>query len=80
MRTATKSQVTPSIQSLDRGLLILEAVGKSGSPVSLGELTELLGIDRSSGEYAETEGFSFLPGRAARLHPGPSDLASLAPL
>ncbi|MBV8903814.1 MAG: IclR family transcriptional regulator, partial [Acidobacteriia bacterium] len=48
MRTATKSQVTPSIQSLDRGLLILEAVGKSASPVSLGELTELLGIDRSS--------------------------------
>src|SRR5262249_39458392 len=43
-----KSQPTPSIQSLDRGLLILDAVAKSPSPVSLGELTELLGIDRSS--------------------------------
>jgi IclR family acetate operon transcriptional repressor len=33
---------------LDRGLVILEAVAKSGDPVSLGELTDLLGIDRSS--------------------------------
>jgi DNA-binding IclR family transcriptional regulator len=39
---------TPSIQSLDRGLLILEMVGKSSSPVSLGHLTSILGIDRSS--------------------------------
>ncbi len=39
---------TPSIQSLDRGLLILEAVGKSGEPVSLGQLAALLEIDRSS--------------------------------
>jgi len=39
---------TPSIQSLDRGLLILETVGKSESPVSLGSLTGVLGIDRSS--------------------------------
>jgi IclR family transcriptional regulator, acetate operon repressor len=39
---------TPSIQSLDRGLLILETVGRSGSPVSLGHLTAILGIDRSS--------------------------------
>ena len=39
---------TPSIQSLDRGLLILEAVGKSPEPVSLSELAVLLGIDRSS--------------------------------
>lgn len=39
---------TPSIQSLDRGLLILETVGKSNAPVSLGELTGVLGIDRSS--------------------------------
>jgi IclR family acetate operon transcriptional repressor len=39
---------TPSIQSLDRGLLILEAVGKSKTPVTLGQLTEVLGIDRSS--------------------------------
>jgi IclR family acetate operon transcriptional repressor len=39
---------TPSIQSLDRGLLILEAVGKSSEPVSLGPLAAMLGIDRSS--------------------------------
>ena len=48
MRTASKGQPTSSIQSLDRGLVILEAVAKSGEPVSLGELTDLLGIDRSS--------------------------------
>src|ERR1051326_1898792 len=35
-------------QSLDRGLLIIEAVGKSAEPVSLGHLASLLGIDRSS--------------------------------
>jgi DNA-binding IclR family transcriptional regulator len=39
---------TPSIQSLDRGLTLLEAVAKSGRSVSLGELTGVLGIDRSS--------------------------------
>jgi DNA-binding IclR family transcriptional regulator len=39
---------TPSIQSLDRGLFILEAVAKSNDPVPLGQLTDLLGIDRSS--------------------------------
>lgn len=39
---------TPSIQSLDRGLLILETVGKSRAPVSLGHLTDVLRIDRSS--------------------------------
>jgi IclR family acetate operon transcriptional repressor len=39
---------TPSIQSLDRGLFILEAIAKSGQPVSLGQLTEQLGINRSS--------------------------------
>ena len=39
---------TPSIQSLDRGLLILEAIGKSSEAVSLGHLAELLSIDRSS--------------------------------
>lgn len=41
-------QETPSIQSLDRGLIILEAVAKSSEPVSLADLTELLHIDRSS--------------------------------
>jgi len=39
---------TPSIQSLDRGLLILETVGKATEPVSLGHLAAILGIDRSS--------------------------------
>ena len=39
---------TPSIQSLDRGLLILETVGKSRTPLSLGQLTAVLQIDRSS--------------------------------
>jgi IclR family acetate operon transcriptional repressor len=38
----------PSVQSLDRGLFILEAVAKSTEPVPLGDLTDLLGIDRSS--------------------------------
>jgi IclR family acetate operon transcriptional repressor len=39
---------TPSIQSLDRGLSILEAVALSRDPVPLKDLTELLGIDRSN--------------------------------
>ena len=42
------SQETPSIQSLDRGLVILEAVAKSGEPMSLADLAALLHIDRSS--------------------------------
>src|SRR5215469_14258815 len=47
-RPRKETRETPSIQSLDRGLLILEAVGKSTEPVSLGDLAALLGIDRSS--------------------------------
>jgi DNA-binding IclR family transcriptional regulator len=39
---------TPAIQSLDRGLAILEAVASSTQPVPLKQLTELIGIDRSS--------------------------------
>jgi len=39
---------TPSIQSLGRGLSILEAVAESPGPVPLKDLTDLLGIDRSS--------------------------------
>ena len=39
---------TPAIQSLDRGLAILEAVGASSNPVPLRQLTEMIGIDRSS--------------------------------
>lgn len=48
MRNGTSGRPTPSIQSLDRGLVILEAIARSSEPVSLGELTTLLGIDRSS--------------------------------
>jgi IclR family acetate operon transcriptional repressor len=43
-----QTKETPSIQSLDRGLMILETVGKSATPISLGQLTAVLGIDRSS--------------------------------
>ncbi len=43
-----KARQVPFIQSLDRGLTILQAVALSKQPVSLGELTEILGIDRSS--------------------------------
>src|SRR4051795_9092621 len=39
---------TPAIQSLDRGLAILEAVAGSPVPVPLRQLTDLIGIDRSS--------------------------------
>jgi IclR family transcriptional regulator, acetate operon repressor len=39
---------TPSIQSLNRGLSILEAVALSPTPVPLKDLTTLLGIDRSN--------------------------------
>lgn len=48
MLNGDRNQETRSIQSLDRGLVILEAVAKSTEPVSLNELTSLLGIDRSS--------------------------------
>lgn len=44
----TGTRRTPSIQSLGRGLAILEAVAGSGEPVPLKDLTALLGIDRSS--------------------------------
>lgn len=59
---------TKSIQSLDRGLSILEAIAKSDQPVSLGSVTELLGIDRSSAcrlaQTLTTRGFlSHPPGR-----------------
>jgi DNA-binding IclR family transcriptional regulator len=47
-RPAKETRETPSIQSLDRGLLILEAVGKSTDPVSLGHLAAMLEVDRSS--------------------------------
>jgi IclR family transcriptional regulator, acetate operon repressor len=39
---------SPSVQSVDRALSILEAVAKSGEPVALGDLTTLLAIDPSN--------------------------------
>jgi DNA-binding IclR family transcriptional regulator len=39
---------TPSVQSVDRVLTILEAVAKSTQPVPLAQLTDLLGINQSS--------------------------------
>jgi DNA-binding IclR family transcriptional regulator len=45
---AKKSSSMPFIQSLDRGLTVLQAVALSKQPISLGELSELLKIDRSS--------------------------------
>lgn len=39
---------TPPIQSLDRGLILLETIAQARRPVSLAELTPVLGIDRSS--------------------------------
>jgi DNA-binding IclR family transcriptional regulator len=47
MPTKKRPQI-PFIQSLDRGLFILQLVARSRHPVSLGELAELLDIDRSS--------------------------------
>ncbi len=38
----------PFIQSLDRGLTILQTVARSKQPVGLGELSDLLEVDRSS--------------------------------
>jgi DNA-binding IclR family transcriptional regulator len=50
MRTVNgaTTQETPPIQSLDRGLIILETVAKSDCPVSLADLAAVLGVDRSS--------------------------------
>jgi DNA-binding IclR family transcriptional regulator len=45
---STKTRDTAPIQSLDRGLAILEAVAVSPVPVPLKQLTNLIGIDRSS--------------------------------
>jgi DNA-binding IclR family transcriptional regulator len=45
---AKRTSQAPVIQSLDRGLAILQAVAYSKEPVSLGELAALLQIDRSS--------------------------------
>ena len=70
------SRETPSIQSLDRGLLILEAVAKSSAPVSLTQLAELLDIDRSSvfrlANTLKRRGFLAHPSRKKDYTLGPS--------
>jgi DNA-binding IclR family transcriptional regulator len=48
MTNSSTPRETQPIQSLDRGLVILEAVANSSDPLSLNELTSLVGIDRSS--------------------------------
>jgi DNA-binding IclR family transcriptional regulator len=48
MKNKLSKRVTPFIQSLDRGLAILDAAARPADPVSPGELTNLLGIDHSS--------------------------------
>jgi IclR family acetate operon transcriptional repressor len=45
---AKKPSQVPFIQSLDRGLTILQTVARSSQPVALGELSDLLEVDRSS--------------------------------
>ena len=45
---AKRTVHVPFIQSLDRGLTILQKVAGSNQPVSLGELAELPQVDRSS--------------------------------
>ena len=72
----TLPRETPSIQSLDRGLLILEAVAKSSEPVSLTQLAELLDIDRSSvfrlANTLKRRGFLAYPSRRKDYMLGPS--------
>jgi IclR family transcriptional regulator, acetate operon repressor len=65
---AAAGQDTPPIQSLDRGLIILDMVAKANGPVPLSELTAALGIDRSSAFRLATtlkrRGFlTYSPGR-----------------
>lgn len=67
---------TPSIQSLDRGLIILEAVAKSAEPVAIAELTKLLGIERSSvfrlANTLKRRGFLACPGGRKTYILGPA--------
>jgi IclR family acetate operon transcriptional repressor len=67
---------TPSIQSLDRGLVILEAVAKSRRPVATAEVAGLLAIDHSSAfRLANTlkrRGFLACPGGRTDYVLGPA--------
>lgn len=64
------------IQSLDRGLIILESAAKAGRPISLAELAALFGIDRSSAfRLADTlkrRGFLACPRNSNGYVPGPA--------
>jgi IclR family acetate operon transcriptional repressor len=75
-RSNSPSNPTPLIQSLDRGLLILESVAKSTHPVSVTELTDLLAVDHSSAfRLANTlkrRGFLACPPDAKSYILGPS--------
>jgi IclR family acetate operon transcriptional repressor len=74
--SARTNRPTPSIQSLDRGLIILEAVAKSRRPVSTAELADLLAIDHSSAfRLANTlkrRGFLACPGGRTEYVLGPA--------
>ena len=75
---------TPAIQSLDRGLAILEAVASSPAPVPLKQLTDLIGIDRSSvfrlANTLRQRRFLANPKGQQGLHPRPDGVAAVAPL
>jgi len=47
-RIKTSNRSRSTVQSLDRGLLLLDFVVSSDRPVVLGELAELLGVEKSS--------------------------------
>jgi IclR family transcriptional regulator, acetate operon repressor len=72
----TPARRKTTIQSLDRGLVMLESVAKSGHAVSLPELADLFGIDRSSAfRLADTlkrRGFLSSPGGSKGYILGPS--------
>ena len=77
VKTAVRTKKpTPSIQSLDRGLMILETVAKSRRPVTTAELADLLAIDHSSAfRLANTlkrRGFLACPGGRTDYVLGPA--------
>ena len=77
-----KTRDTAQIQSLDRGLAILEAVAVSPVPVPLKQLTDLIGIDRSSvcrlANTLRRRRFLANPHRQQGLHPRADRVAAVA--
>jgi DNA-binding IclR family transcriptional regulator len=76
MKNNLSRKETPSIQSVDRCLVIMEKVGRSADPVRLGELVNLLGIGHCSvfrlANTLRRRGFlTYLTDRKAYI-PGPS--------